>query len=71
MQALNLVFQDTDKPKRPLTNARNINAFGFVNPILIDDNGIVIAGQDRLLAARVRSNKTRTGNQRMYQQPQE
>jgi ParB-like chromosome segregation protein Spo0J len=27
--------------------------FGFVNPILIDDNGGIIAGHGRLMAARM------------------
>ena len=31
--------------------ARNIRAFGFINPILLDENMVIIAGHGRLLAA--------------------
>jgi DNA modification methylase len=33
--------------------ARSIEAFGFTLPLLIDENGVLIAGEGRLLAARV------------------
>jgi ParB-like chromosome segregation protein Spo0J len=32
--------------------ARSIRAFGFTNPILIDNEGTVVAGHGRLLAAK-------------------
>jgi ParB-like chromosome segregation protein Spo0J len=33
--------------------AGSMTEFGFVNPILIDDNGGIIAGHGRLMAARM------------------
>src|ERR1700683_3001380 len=33
--------------------ARSIEAFGFTLPLLVDENGVLIAGEGRLLAARV------------------
>ena len=32
--------------------ARSINVFGFANPVLVDDDGMLIAGHGRLAAAR-------------------
>jgi ParB/RepB/Spo0J family partition protein len=33
--------------------ARSIQAFGFTQPLLVDENGVLIAGEGRILAARV------------------
>lgn len=42
----------THPPKQIDQIARNIRAFGFVNPILLDDGDVIIAGHGRLQAAR-------------------
>lgn len=42
----------THPPKQIEEIARNIEAFGFINPILLDDAGVIIAGHGRLQAAR-------------------
>ena len=42
----------THPPKQIDQIARNIDAFGFVNPILVDDTEVIIAGHGRLLAAK-------------------
>jgi DNA modification methylase len=42
----------THPPKQIEQIARNIAAFGFVNPILLDDAGVIIAGHGRLQAAK-------------------
>lgn len=43
----------TPSPKQVQQIADNINRFGFVSPILIDADGDIIAGHDRLAAAQL------------------
>ncbi len=62
--SLTVVYRPTDSVKPEPRNARahskkqvaeiaaSIREFGFVNPLLIDANGILIAGHGRLLAAK-------------------
>lgn len=42
----------THSPEQVAQIAASIREFGFVNPVLIDENGEIIAGHGRLLAAR-------------------
>lgn len=42
----------THPPKQIEQIAKNIGAFGFVNPILVDEGGVIIAGHGRLQAAK-------------------
>lgn len=42
----------THPPKQVEQLARNIRAFGFVNPILVDEARLIIAGHGRALAAK-------------------
>ncbi len=42
----------THSDKQIAQIAASITKFGFVNPVLVDDNGVIIAGHGRVLAAR-------------------
>ena len=42
----------THSPQQIKQVANSIEVFGFINPVLIDKNGVLVAGHARLLAAK-------------------
>jgi ParB-like chromosome segregation protein Spo0J len=42
----------THSPKQIRSIAASIRRFGFVNPVLIDQDGVIIAGHGRVMAAK-------------------